>query len=166
MNSLKKFFIATTIAALAATGAWGADVYLVAAPLNLPIQVNDGGTLVNVPMWGFGIEPDGDFTTIEAVASVPGPKITLGATDTTLTVHLYNNLLTETVNAENVNVSLMIPGLPKTPVPATVVDGQARTRAVSFDAEVAPGASGTFTWNNVRPGTFIYQSASHPAVQV
>ena len=45
-------------------------------------------------------------------------------------------------------------------------DAQGRQRAQSFAAETAPAAVGVYTWNSVRSGSFLYQSGSHPAVQV
>jgi FtsP/CotA-like multicopper oxidase with cupredoxin domain len=40
------------------------------------------------------------------------------------------------------------------------------TRVRSFTHETASGADGVYSWTNVKPGTFAYQSGTHPAVQV
>jgi FtsP/CotA-like multicopper oxidase with cupredoxin domain len=85
-------------------------------------------------------------------------------------VHLYNGLAEPT--------SLVISGLPSVPSPTftslagsvTAVGarpaGDVTSRVRSFTTETAPGAAGTYTWSNVRPGTYLYQSGTHPAVQV
>ena len=38
-------------------------------------------------------------------------------------------------------------------------------RVQSFGTEVAFGASGTLTWNNLRPGTYLIESGTHPSIQ-
>jgi FtsP/CotA-like multicopper oxidase with cupredoxin domain len=83
-----------------------------------------------------------------------------------------------------VPTSLMIPGLsspgfqagataagvcPSTPSAPVEVAGGGRIR--SFTSEVANAASaaaavGTYCWANLKPGTFLYQSGTHPALQV
>ena len=79
--------------------------------------------------------------------------------DSTLTIHLQNMLPEAT--------AVMIPGQTKSMAPQTMTDTQSRTRIRAFDAEAATGG-GTqdYTWNNLRPGTYMYQSASHVQLQV
>ena len=36
----------------------------------------------------------------------------------------------------------------------------------SFTGETAPGAIATYTFNNLRPGTYLYQSGTHPQAQI
>ncbi len=36
----------------------------------------------------------------------------------------------------------------------------------SLTAETAPGATATYSWSNLRPGTYLYHSGTHPQVQV
>jgi len=113
-----------------------------------------------VTMWGFGcngVQTGCDNTDI----TVPGPALVVPVGDTTLTINLTNNL------AEP--VSIVIPGL--TPQLATVtpvkfIDGTGRQRVISFVNEATPGNTAAYTWNNVRPGTYLYESGTHPAVQV
>lgn len=96
--------------------------------------------------------------------SSPGPSILLpnGIEDTAtvydLQITLYNALPRAT--------SLVIPGLikPMTPVMFTAPDGS--TRLHSFDTEVAPGGSTTYSWASVKQGAYIYQSGTHQQVQV
>lgn len=108
-------------------------------------------------LWGYGEDSGGSCT-----PTVPGPRITVPVGDTTLNITLTNNLPEST--------SLMIPGLVSTTAPVATTlhsftDGAGRERFTSFAPELASGASGTYSFT-VRPGTYIYQSASHPAKQV
>jgi len=100
-----------------------------------------------VLMWGFGLD-NGPVT-------VPGPELHVPSGGS-LTIHLTNNL--------TVPVSIVSPGLGlgTAPIPVKSVNG----RVESFTAAAAPGggtADYTFT---VRPGTFLYESGTNPAVQV
>jgi len=108
-----------------------------------------------ISMWGYGLAADG-------IATVPGPAIVVLPGDTSLTINLTNNLPEP--------VSIVIPGqiAAMTPVFRTdlVPDTQGRQRARSFTAETAPGTTGIYTWNNLKPGTYLYQSGTHPSVQV
>ena len=66
----------------------------------------------------------------------------------------------------NEPVSIVIPGQTAAyQAPATFTDTQGRIRVKSFTAETAAGGTGSYTWNNLTPGTFLYQTGSHPAVQ-
>jgi FtsP/CotA-like multicopper oxidase with cupredoxin domain len=100
-----------------------------------------------------------------------------------LIVHLRNSLtrggqpiqLTHVAayGAAPVPVSIQIPGLARPRFaagvaadcsgPTSPVDADGRIR--SFTSEVANQAIGTYCWDT-RPGTFVYQSGTHPAVQV
>src|SRR5579862_54269 len=39
-------------------------------------------------------------------------------------------------------------------------------RVQSFGTEVAEGATATLTWSNLRPGTYLLESGTHPSIQV
>src|ERR1039458_6541555 len=39
-------------------------------------------------------------------------------------------------------------------------------RVRTFGLEVVPGTPGTLTWNNLRPGTYLLESGTHPSIQV
>lgn len=100
-----------------------------------------------VLMWGFSLD-NGPIT-------VPGPELQVPAGEN-LTIHLTNNL--------TVPVSIVSPGLGlgAAPTPVKSLNG----RVESFTAAAAPGggtADYTFT---ARPGTFLYESGTNPAVQV
>lgn len=111
-----------------------------------------------VPMWGFTRDADGNFATTEGSPSSPGPLLEVPAGDTTLTIHLKNNLLEP--------ISLVIPGQIAAMTPQFFTDAQGRRRLQSFTQVTAPGAQGTYTWSSFKPGTFLYQSGTHVAVQV
>ncbi len=119
-----------------------------------------GTTTVNLPgigdvtMWGFGLE-GGPIT-------VPGPALTVPPGES-LRINLTNNLPGDNP------VSLMILGqaMPtdgESASPQVVRNPDGRIR--SFVHETANGESGVYEWANIKPGTYLYQSATHPAVQV
>lgn len=112
---------------------------------------------LGIPMWGYGLDTGGS-----CIATVPGPQLDVPVGDTTLTINLRNELTAAT--------SIMIPGqgLPNVGgAPKTFTDAQGRTRVSSFVTETAGGGgTGTYTWNNIKPGTYAYQSGTHVQVQV
>jgi FtsP/CotA-like multicopper oxidase with cupredoxin domain len=139
--------------ALMAGTASAADVYLAAKPFDM---VMPDTTVVH--MWGYEAYTDGTFTTVLSPASAPGPLITVPDVDSTLVIHLKNDLDEPT--------SIVIPNTYAPLNPVFFTDSQGRQRARAFTHETAPGDVGEYTWDNLRPGTFLYQSGSHPAVQV
>lgn len=135
-----------------AAGSAGAATYnLVAMPFNKTMA--DGST---VPMWGYAL--DG----AAPVPSVPGPALVVPAGDSSLTINLRNAL--GGPGAEP--VSIVIPGQAAAMAPVKFTDDQGRQRVRSFTAEAAVGATRSYTWNNLRPGTYLYHSGTHPQVQV
>lgn len=110
-----------------------------------------------VPMWGYALYP-GDFTTASGPVTVPGPPLVV--TDGTLTIHLRNELPEPT--------SLVILGQNSlVPTPVFFASGPYTGRVRSFTAE-APDASTpvTYVYPSIDPGTYLYQSGTHPGVQV
>jgi len=89
---------------------------------------------------------------------VPGPVLTVPPGDTTLTIQLHNTLPEP--------VSIVIPGQITSMTPVLFTDNQNRQRVRSFTHETQPGATETYTWNNMQAGTYSYHSGTHPAVQV
>jgi hypothetical protein len=165
--------LACCTAALAAAPALAKDVYLVAKPFSKTMP--DGAL---VPMWGFAADPDADESGVgdcyedlagacdAAAASSPGPALALAESDAGLTVWLTNLL--------NAPVSLVIAGAPlpsgSQPVWSDGASG-ARTdpaqRVRSFTHEAAPaGGRQSWSWPALAPGTRLYQSGTHPQVQV
>lgn len=106
-----------------------------------------------ITMWGYGLD-----TGSPCAATVPGPQLTLPPGDTTLTINLRNELGTP--------VSVVIPGQQAVMTPVFFTDGQGRQRVRSFTHETAPGNTGVYSWSNLKPGSYLYSSGTHPAVQV
>lgn len=111
-----------------------------------------------VPMWGYERYTDATFTTVLDPVKTPGPFITIPVGETTLTIHL-KNLLAEPV-------SVIIPGLNAALSPVEFTTGPFTGRVRSFAVETAPGATHNYSWTGLRPGSFFYQSGTHPAIQV
>jgi FtsP/CotA-like multicopper oxidase with cupredoxin domain len=112
-----------------------------------------------VTVWGFALDADNNFATVDGTVTSPGPMLTVPPTDTTLTLRLKNNLPEA--------VSLVIPGQITAMAPVFFTDTEGRRRVQSFTAEAAAnGGEATYTWTNFRAGTYLYLSGSHAAVQV
>jgi FtsP/CotA-like multicopper oxidase with cupredoxin domain len=105
-----------------------------------------------ITMWGYGID-----TGSPCVPTVPGPQLTVPAGDNSLTINLRNELTDP--------VSIVISGqaLPESAAGPTLpmfLNGRVR----SFTHETT--TTGVYRWNNLKPGTYLYSSGTHPAVQV
>lgn len=116
-----------------------------------------------VTMWGYA--PCGAAFGGCGAATVPGPALTV-PTGEGLTIHLFNNGLPEAV-------SMTIPGQPAAtdgvnPIQVTRIVNPVTGRIRAFTHEVAAGNSTDYVWpvGTIKPGTYLYQSGSHPAVQV
>jgi hypothetical protein len=154
MNLFKQRMCWAAVAGALAAPAAAQDVYLVARSFTKTMP--DG---VTVTMWGYAEDSNGfDTAGGEGPTTSPGPLIVVGDDDPTLTIHLRNEL--------SVATSLMIPGQVAAMAPVFEPDGKGRQRVRSFTHVTAPGATGTYTWSNLRPGTYAYQSATHPQVQI
>lgn len=113
-----------------------------------PVVMPDG---TSIDMWGFFDQNDNG--TSWAPVAING----LNAGDD-LTVNLTNNL------AED--VSIVITGQNMNFMPTRVLDSQGRERVHSLAPAVAAAGTGSFSWTNLKAGTFLLQSGSHPAKQV
>ena len=134
------------------------SVALVADKTTITIALPDNRT-VAVPVWGFGLDANGDGDLADTEqgdlpVSVPGPRIVVPAGASSLQIALKNNLA--------VPVSLVIPGQA---FDAAVVRQGDRVYSMTPEA-AANGGSHTYTFANLKPGTFLYQSGTHQAVQV
>lgn len=112
-----------------------------------------------VRMWGFAPGGASGGACVNT-PTVPGPALTVPPGDNTLTINLVNTLPNR--NGGPTPVSVVIPGQITTMVPQRNPDGRVR----SFTHETLPGGTGVYTWTDFQPGTYIYHSGSHPAVQV
>jgi len=142
------FFTMITGAASAADFHLRAEEFVKAMP--------DG---VGVPMWGFALDASFEGAEIEA-ADVPGPELVVPPGDSTLTIHVDNNL--------TVPISIVIPGQVTTMTPQFFTDGTGRQRVQSFTHETDPNNATevVYTWTGLKPGTYLYHSGTHPQVQV
>lgn len=143
-------------------------------------------TMSGVPMWGYASCTDGSFgngttTGTCGPVTVPGPALTVAPTDPGLTVHLSNTLPEPTSLVIPGQVTPMVPVWVEPPMVKGAINPLAGTTypagarpagnltAVvrSFTAEAA-ALTGTadYVWANLRPGTYLYQSGTHPQVQV
>ena len=164
-RSLWNAVLAVAAIGLTAANGAAATVNLVAAPVTKAVTLPNG-TTVSVPMWGYALNtiegiPDCSAASLATVTvAVPGPRITVPPGDPTVTINLLNCLPEAT--------SLVIPGQPFTPPPFPVKTGN-RVRSITQEA-TANGGTSSYDFGSIltplKPGTFLYQSGSHPAVQV
>ena len=138
---------ACLLAAGMSTGAQ-VDVYLRAGTATLTMA--DGRPVV---MWGFA--KDSGPSVQDGTITVPGPALALGPDAQGLVIHLKNTLPEP--------VSIVIPGqMAPQGDPERNLDGRAR----SFTHEAPPNGTADYAWPNIQPGTYIYHSGSHSALQV
>ncbi len=152
MNNKSLLMIGAALAAwLAAAGAQGAEFFLRAAAVTNTLPNNGGQVL----QWGFA--RDSAFGARDGAVTVPGPALAVPPGDTTLTIHLDNDLPEK--------VSIVIPG--QAPAVGQAPVRNAAGRITSFTFETSPGnaAPVDYVWTGLQPGTFLYFSGSHPAVQ-
>ncbi len=130
------------------TGSAGAITYDLTAEAGT-LTMPDGAV---VPIWGYRLTSDPVGS-----AKAPGPVIDVPAGDSTLIVNLTNNLPTgEATSLHILGQTMTAPGAP------TYNGG----RVMSFVKETAAGATVAYQWDNFKPGTYLLQSATHPARQV
>jgi len=106
-----------------------------------------------ITLWGYGLDTGGACS-----ATVPGPQLDVPAGDNALTLNLRNTL--------SVPISVVINGQQASMTPVFFNDAQGRQRVRSFTHETPAGMTGIYSWSNVKPGTFLYNSGTHPSVQV
>ncbi|MDD5011278.1 MAG: choice-of-anchor A family protein, partial [Phycisphaerae bacterium] len=154
MNSkMFKFISLFLISGFLCQGAFAVEYYLRAGQTTVEMP---GGQVIT--MWGFA--QDSSFGALDGTVQIPGPQLTVPADDPNLVIWLDNNL------AEP--VSIVIPGQNAVVTPVKFTDAQGRQRIRSFTHETDANNTTAvkYEWQNFRPGTFLYHSASHPAVQV
>ncbi len=162
----RRLFRALAVAAGVATAlpALGQDVYLVARQGT--VTMPDG---VKVVIWGFAQDADANLATVGSeLPSLPGPVIRVPVGDPTLRIHLRNDLqepVSIVINGQDEAVSVATPVW--TDGTSSVARPGPAARVRSFTHEAAPnGGTAVYTWNNLKPGTYLYESGTHPAVQV
>lgn len=155
--------------ALAATAGWCAT----ASAAEYWLQTGTT-TIAGVPMWGYALCGTGSAAPASCTASVtvPGPALVVPPGDG-LIVHLTNTLpeATSLVIASQVKQEAMQPVWFEPGTGSTYSgarpNGNTTARVRSFDREAGPGGgTATYTWNSVKPGTYLYSSGTHPQTQV
>ncbi len=134
-----------------ANPASAAEYFLRAAPVTNTMP--DG---VSVIQWGFA--RDTAFGVRDGAVTIPGPVLTVPPGDNVLTIRLDNDLPEP--------ISIVINGQFPTNAPMPVRHNDGRVRSFTHETPPGNGSPVTYTWPNVRPGTFLYLSGSHPQVQV
>jgi FtsP/CotA-like multicopper oxidase with cupredoxin domain len=112
-----------------------------------------------ITMWGFAL--DSAFGAKDGQVTVPGPLLAVPDAFKNLIIHMDNDL--------PVPVSIIIPGQTNTIMtPVKFTDDRGRQRMRSFTHETEPNniAPVVYEWKNLRSGTYLYHSGTHPAVQV
>ncbi|PKN13261.1 MAG: hypothetical protein CVU69_02885 [Deltaproteobacteria bacterium HGW-Deltaproteobacteria-4] len=140
--------VATTALLLFAAPSIQAATYNLTARAGT-VTMPDG---VNVPVWGLAEGTDLPLTPV---------PVLIDAVDETLTINLTNQLPEP--------VSLVINGQTAQGGMAPVFfnDAEGRRRVFSFTHEAdANGGTAIYTWSNLKPGTYLITSGSHPSVQV
>jgi hypothetical protein len=183
-----------TLSALLAGPAQAVTYTLIAAdidPATDPVATTMPDGTVGVRMWGYrvcaGTVTDITCNASGAPISSPGAALVVPPGDNTLQVTLYNHLrLVPTsfvVHGLNTTMTpvfadaagaVCTPSTTALPANATQAQEEARRacRLRSFTTEAPPptpaGASVpvNYTYNNVRPGTYLYQSGTLPQIQV
>lgn len=89
-------------------------------------------------------------------ASVPGPRLIVPPGDHSLTIHLRNAL----PSASGEPISLMLTGQALPTVTST------GTPSILGVKQTPVASSGDYVWTGLKPGTYAYQSASHPQQQI
>ena len=164
-----------------------ADVFSIAAGTYSPSpQIPNE----NIMMWGYS-SCDSGFSNCTG-PTVPGPTLTANEGDT-VHITIQNNLTSANLLSHaptgttvpfaekdgTLPTSLIIRGqnLPLNPTwinPAGTAITSTGSRAVgdvtsrvrSFTAETLQGATTTYTFTSAQPGTYLYQSGTHPQIQV
>lgn len=136
-----------------------------------------------VPMWGYCGDEASPTGAVAAIACggdwTPGPTITVVAGDT-LNINLTNNLPTPTsvwIQGQ-MGGGLGQPVYESSPVHAAqtittfpgVGDGTFTppaqgNRVRSFGTETSSGQTQSYSWANLKPGTYLYATGTHPSIQ-
>jgi len=188
-TSLRTAILVTTVFLLGAGLAVAQQtINLTAAPATLTMP--DGTA---VPMWGYSCGTAVSGSTAACAKSNPtavgwSPVVITVPTGQALTINLTNSL--SFANGNSVPTSLTIVGqlgggLGTTATTVASPDhsnAQGATtwpiaggpggtapaqgpRVQSFSTEVAAGATTALTWSNLRPGTYLIESGTHPSIQ-
>jgi Bacterial cadherin-like domain/Bacterial Ig domain len=131
--------------------------------------------------------PNGDIVTMwgyrqdAGAVQSPGAQLIVPPGDTTLTINITNNLLVPTsIIVHSLNQAPQVAGGRVDPVYTDILQPNPNTtattcavgssrfcriRSLTHEA-AANGGTASYTYNNVKPGTYMYQSGTLPQIQV
>jgi len=164
---------AATLLAAGAGTAQAMSVTLCAEPYTISLP----GEAAPVPMWGYRQVADASLCSATSAprSRAATPVITMPAGDTTLAVTLVNRLAVPTsvvIAGQSLpsdgGAAVMAEDLIGPPCDPSTMAMPARMacRVRSFTGETDPGATRTYTFTRLRPGSFLLQSGTHPQAQV
>jgi PKD repeat protein/FtsP/CotA-like multicopper oxidase with cupredoxin domain len=167
--------------ALAPATALAAEYWLCADEMDLAVT----GAPAPIPMWAFAADDDMDLSNgCGNAPTIPGPELVITPPDTTLLIHLRNDLDGPGSAVLPRSTSIVVAGLEmpvSTPCAGSPVwtDGSSgprsapeqRVRSMGCEAAAAPGSIVDYRWsaadgNAVPAGTYLYESGTHQQVQV
>jgi len=160
MKVLRTVFLAVAVAGVMSTAGRAAEFFLRA---DVTTKTMPDGQVI--PMWGFAL--DTAFGANDGTVTVPGPLLSVPPGDTTLTIHLKNNLTpARTGLPHGCPVSLVIPGqvTTMTPVrfgPAPYPQFEGRVRSLTHETEPNNTTPVDYVWTHFKPGTYVYHSGTH-----
>ena len=158
MKMARKYkILAFTLAALFLAAAPSLAIDMVA--LESQATMPDGQVIT---MWGYAEDTGQTCGTTVLPAWNTGPVLTAVAGDS-LTVNLRNCL--------DEPVSIVILGQTTPTVTGgipmgSIIDADNRQRFTSFTDQAPAAGTVSYTWDNLKAGTYLYHSGSHPAKQV
>jgi hypothetical protein len=185
--SLKTAVLAVTVLLLGASASFGQSVSLTAVATTTTLP--DGTT---VPMWGYScsaaaVAPASCATlNPNAVGTTPLPwsPVVITVPPGNLSISLTNSLPASVPETSLVIVGQLGGGLGTTatstkspahgaqdttwPIAAAGaqnVPPPQGNRVQSFSTPVAPGTTAQLTWTNLKPGTYLIESGTHPSIQ-
>jgi len=138
---------------------WGAQFWLRAETFTKTMP--DSSVIT---MWGFAQCTNGTYASC-GPATVPGPRLTVPTGDTVLTINLRNNLTGPLVEPVSIVIPGLLPATAMTPVKFTDSEGRQRVKSFTPETPADNATTVTYSWT-MKPGTYLYESGSHPAVQV
>ncbi len=164
---------AAALLALVAVPASAASVTLCAEPYTVDLPGSPA-----VPMWGYRVVTDAASCSAVSAPrpSAAAPVISMPAGDSTLSVTLVNRLTVPTSlviagqalpsDGGDPVMAVDLVGASCDPATAATLADRLACRVRSFTGETDAGASRTYTFTNLRPGSFLLQSGTHPQAQV
>jgi len=158
IKNIKKLILLSGVIFLILVGGTEAAEFWLSAEV-FQKQMPDGRLIT---LWGYA-KCGSNFTSCEQ-PSLPGPSLTVPSGDSQVIIHLKNNLTGPYIEPTSIMVTGQAMPTDGSNPPQVVRNPDGRVR--SFTHEAASGSSATYVWNNFKPGTYLYQSGTHPGLQV